>query len=108
MAARKSPDPICEIVATLTLTDLCRICGRPADWVIDLVDEGILEPVGSGRTMWRFESSSITVIAKVRRLQSDLRVNIPGAALVLSLADENARLRRRLLRMEMATDTDGL
>jgi chaperone modulatory protein CbpM len=54
MAARKSPDPICEIVATLTLTDLCRICGRPADWVIDLVDEGILEPVGSGRTMWRF------------------------------------------------------
>jgi chaperone modulatory protein CbpM len=44
----------------------------------------------------------------VRRLQSDLRVNIPGAALVLSLADENARLRRRLLRMEMATDTDGL
>jgi chaperone modulatory protein CbpM len=100
MAARTPPDPTCEIVTALTLIDLCRICGSPADWVIELVDEGILEPVGTGRTTWRFESSSITVIARVRRLQSDLRLNIAGAALVLSLADENARLQRRLMLLE--------
>lgn len=100
MAARTSPDPDCELVATLTLVELCRISGSTRDWVIELIDEGILEPVGGGQSPWRFESSSITVIARVRRLQSDLRINIPGAALVLSLADENARLKRHLSQAE--------
>jgi len=100
MTAGTASESTCEIVTTLTLIDLCRICGSPADWIIELVEEGILEPVGSGRTTWRFESSSITIISRVRRLQSDLRLNIAGAALVLSLAEENARLRRRLIQLE--------
>jgi len=107
MAARRSPDPECEIVTSLTLIDLCRISGTTRDWVVELVDEGILDPVGGGQTAWRFESSSITVIARVRRLQSDLRVNIPGAALVLSLADENARLKRHLAEAEGAPAVPG-
>ena len=105
MAAQKSPDPVCEVVTALTLIDLCRISGSTTDWVIELVEEGILDPVGGGQSAWRFESSSITIIARVRRLQSDLRLNIPGAALVLSLADENARLKLRLMQME--TDPPG-
>ncbi len=99
MAARLSPDPDCELVTTLTLIELCRISGSTRDWVIELVDEGILDPVGGGQSAWRFESASITIIARVRRLQSDLRINIPGAALVLALADENARLKRQLTQM---------
>jgi len=105
MAARTSPDPECEIVTTLTLVELCRISGTTRDWVIELVDEGVLDPVGGGQTAWRFESSSITVIARVRRLQHDLCLNIPGAALVLSLADENARLRQHL--SQAAGDAPG-
>ena len=100
MAARITAEPECEVVDALTLIDLCRISGSRADWIIELVDEGILEPVGPGRTSWRFESSSIAVIAKVRRLQSDLRINIPGAALALALADENARLLRHLMQLD--------
>lgn len=100
MAAGTSPEPQCEIVTSLTLVELCRISGSTRDWVIELIDEGILEPVGNGQSAWRFESSSIAVIARVRRLQSDLRLNIPGAALVLSLADENARLRHHLMQAE--------
>jgi chaperone modulatory protein CbpM len=92
--------PITEIVDPLTLIDLCRICGSSADWVIELVDEGILEPahdyVETDRPVWRFESSSITVVRKVQRLQADLRLNIPGVAVVLSLVDENAALKRQL------------
>ena len=37
---------------------------------------------------------------KVQRLQSDLDVNIPGIAVVLSLVDENARLKRRVQELE--------
>ncbi|MFZ1726478.1 MAG: chaperone modulator CbpM [Albidovulum sp.] len=89
-----------EIVGPLTLLDLCRICGSSADWVLELVDEGILEPVGEARPLWRFESTSITIVRRVQRLQTDLRLNIAGVALVLSLVDENTGLKRRLQLLE--------
>jgi chaperone modulatory protein CbpM len=92
--------PVGEIVEPLSLTDLCRICGLSADWVIELVEEGILDPAGDSTPVWRFESASITIVARVQRLQSDLRLNIPGVAVVLSLVDENARLKRKVLLLE--------
>jgi len=92
--------PMSEIVKPLTLIDLCRISKSPAEWVIELVEEGILEPKGKGRAVWRFESTSITIVRKVQRLQRDLRLNMPGVAAVLSLADENAALKRRLQLLE--------
>ncbi|MBJ3762006.1 hypothetical protein ILP92_04500 [Maribius pontilimi] len=100
MAKENTLIPMSEVVATLSLTDLCRISGSPADWIIELVHEGILEPVGAGKAAWRFESSSVTVIHRVRRLQGDLGINLPGVALALSLAAENAQLKRRLSQVE--------
>nr|WP_309503864.1 chaperone modulator CbpM [uncultured Roseovarius sp.] len=92
--------PMSEVLGPLSLVDLCRICGLPANWVIELVDEGILEPIGESKPVLRFESTSITVVRKVQRLQTDLGLNIPGVAMVLALADENARLKRRLQLLE--------
>lgn len=92
-----------ELIEALSLMELCRICGSRADWIVELVDEGILEPAGTNRTAWRFDSASITIVRRVQRLQSDLDVNIPGIALVLTLADENARLKRRVDVLERAT-----
>jgi chaperone modulatory protein CbpM len=92
--------PVSEVVDRLTLLDLCRISGSSAEWVIELVEEGILDPDGHDRPIWQFESTSITVVRKVQRLQADLRLNIPGVAVVLSLADENASLKRQLQLLE--------
>ena len=92
--------PDCALLDPLTLTDLCQICGLSADWVIELVEEGILEPTGDGRSVWRFETTSITIVRKVQRLQADLRINTPGVAVVLALVDENTRLKRALLLLE--------
>lgn len=89
-----------EVVESVTLSDLCRICGSHADWIIELVQEGIIEPVGGSRGKWRFESTSITVVRKVQRLQRDLDINLPGIALLLTLAEENARLKRRVQALE--------
>jgi chaperone modulatory protein CbpM len=36
----------------------------------------------------------------VRRLQDDLRLNLAGVAMVLSLVEENAQLKRRLDQLE--------
>lgn len=102
MPRSKALTCVSEIVAPLTLTDLCRISGCSAEWILELVEEGILDPEDQTRRNVRFDSTSITIIRKVQRLQTDLQVNLPGVAVVLSLVDENARLKRQLRQLEGA------
>jgi chaperone modulatory protein CbpM len=82
--------------AELSLGELSRACMVHADWIIELVDEGILEPSGEDIAQWRFSGSSLTRALTVIRLQQDLDINLSGAALVLELLDEIDSLRSRL------------
>ncbi len=84
--------------AGLTLRQLSRACDMPAEWVMELVAEGVLEPVGRGPAVWRFPSSSLRRARIVRHLQRDLDVNLAGAALALEMLDEIERLRELLRR----------
>jgi chaperone modulatory protein CbpM len=84
----------------LTLSELCQACGIHADWVIQLVDEGVIDPVQSGHN-WRFSGSSVRRIQVIRHLQRDLEVNLAGAALAIELLDEISRLRNRLSVLEI-------
>jgi chaperone modulatory protein CbpM len=78
-----------------SLDDLCRICGVREAVVVEIVEEGVVEPrsVGGG---WRFTGIAVTRIQRVIRLQQEFEVNLPGAALALELLDEIERLKRRL------------
>jgi chaperone modulatory protein CbpM len=80
----------------LSLADLCRACQLPAERVFELVDEGVIEPLGRQPARWRFRAISIRRVRCVQRLERDLGVNVAGAALVLDLLDELERLRGRL------------
>ncbi|GAB2799697.1 hypothetical protein GCM10027040_28840 [Halomonas shantousis] len=80
----------------LTFGELCRACTMHAEWVIELVEEGIITPVGQDRSSWRFYGVSLRRALVVRRLQRDLGVNLAGAALALELMDEIDDLRERL------------
>jgi len=82
----------------LSITDLCGACEVKIEWLVELVDEGILEPSGLSTEDWRFEGGSIQRVRRVKRLQQDLGVNIAGAALALELMNENDILRARLMR----------
>lgn len=79
----------------LTLSELCRACNIHAEWVIELVDEGIIDPVHTGKHL-QFPGNSVRRIKIIRHLQRDLNVNLAGAALALELLDEISRLRSRL------------
>lgn len=79
-----------------TLADLSSACEVHAEWIIELVDEGILEPSGMEITQWRFSGVSLLRARTVRRLQHDLRINLAGAALALQLMDEIDDLKVRL------------
>ncbi|CCE24351.1 chaperone modulator CbpM [Methylotuvimicrobium alcaliphilum] len=78
-----------------TLLELCRLGQTSAEWVIELVEEGVLEPEGSEIGDWRFGADALKRLQAVQRLQRDLRINLPGAALVLELLEEVEMLRQR-------------
>lgn len=82
--------------ATLTLGELSRACTVHAEWIIELVDEGILEPTGDDIAHWCFSGPSLHRARTTMRLQRDLDINLAGAALVLDLIDEVETLRSRL------------
>ena len=72
----------------LSLNDLCRACSSSAEWIIELVDEGVLEPVVYQQTQWRFSADSLQKALTAMRLQRDLGINLAGIALALELLDE--------------------
>ena len=86
----------------MTLAELARRCATDAEWLLQLVNEGILVPSGRALPEWRFSHISIWRVRRVQRLQVDLGVNLAGAALALEMLDEIESLRRRLASLESA------
>jgi len=76
-----------------TLEDLCRICGVHERFIVEIVEEGVVEPRGVVGE-WRFTGIAVTRVQRVLRLQEEFEVNLPGAALALDLLEEIERLRR--------------
>ena len=91
-------DPISAMLlddsVELSLQELCAACRLSEDLVMDIVAEGIVEPLGSDRPQWRFSGVAVARIQRVVRLQQEFDVNLPGAALALELLEEIERLRR--------------
>ncbi len=80
----------------ISLGDICRACSRHAEWVIELVDEGVLEPAGPSPEQWHFSPTALQRALVAARLQRDLGINLAGVALALDLLDEINTLRARL------------
>lgn len=84
----------------LTLAQFCRVCSVHADYVIELVEEGVIQPFGEEVTQWYFPGFCIQRTRKARRLQADLGINLAGVAVILQLLDEVDYLSRRLKELE--------
>ena len=93
---------ILEEQSGLSLDDLCRACAAQAERIIELVNEGVLAPVGAAPEDWRFTGIHLHRARVALRLETDLGVNLAGAALALELLDELDALRERLQRLEAA------
>jgi chaperone modulatory protein CbpM len=77
-----------------SLEEVCTVCRVAEDYVLEIVAEGIVEPVGGERATWRFSGVALARVQRVIRLQQEFEVNLPGAALALELLEEVERLRR--------------
>lgn len=90
-----------EALESVGLRELCQACDIEADYVIELVEVGVIEPhAGRRPDEWRFPPHSLIRLQRAVRLRRDLSVEPAGAALALDLIEELADLRRRLRRLE--------
>jgi chaperone modulatory protein CbpM len=91
-------DPISAVLlddsVEFSLSELCSLCSLSEAIVVEIVAEGIVEPLGHAPAQWRFSGLALTRVQRVVRLQHDFGVNLPGAALALELLEEVERLRR--------------
>jgi len=91
---------ILEEEVVLSLAEVCRASRLSAERVIEMAEEGIVEPVGRSPESWRFRGASLQRLRCAQRLEEDLGVNTAGIALALELMDELEQLRARLGRLE--------
>jgi len=83
-----------------TLQELCQVTDLPSATVIEIVEQGIIEPVGRDPESWVFNTQMIVVTKKAQRLHRDLGIDWSGIALALCLIDELEQLREKNLRLQ--------
>jgi len=93
----------------LTLVDLCSACSSAEEWVVELVDEGALEPfnlksIGKQHAQWLFSVDSLQKVRTAKRLQRDLNINLAGIALALNLLEQIETLEAKLRCLEISSN----
>lgn len=86
---------VLDETVTLTLTELSGVCRVREEQIVELVEEGIIEP-DIRQQDWVFPSTELRRIRRAVRLQRDLEINAAGVALALDLLEEIEELRARL------------
>ncbi|AXS82958.1 MULTISPECIES: chaperone modulator CbpM [Marinobacter] len=87
--------------STFTLREICERGECHAEFVIKLVDYGIIAPLEDSpeARQWQFDVAALNRLRKAQRLQRDLKMNLPGLAMSLELLDEVEEMRREVARL---------
>lgn len=80
----------------LTFAEIEQACRVSQERLIEMVEEGVIEPMGGFSSPWQFDGSSLKRVLTVIRLEEQLGVNLAGAALAIDLLDELRRLKNQL------------
>ena len=87
--------------STFSLREICERGGCHAEFVIKLVDYGVIAPLDEVPEVrqWKFDVAALSRLQKALRLQRDLKLNLPGLAMSLELLDEVQDMRREVDRL---------
>lgn len=80
----------------ISLSELCRVSHLSAEDVVEMVDYGLLEPVGNKVNDWQFPLIALRRLKIAMRLRRDLELNLAGTALLLELLEELHDLRKKI------------
>lgn len=78
----------------LSINEVCHSLGIEKQWIIEVIEEGIVSPVDVKKSQPDFDQQAITRLKTSLSLHRDLGVNLSGIALALDLLDEIERLKR--------------
>jgi chaperone modulatory protein CbpM len=87
---------ILDETRTLDIVELAACACVEQARVVEMVEAGLLEPLGAAIEQWRFAGRDMRRVRAAQRLMEDLDVNLAGAALILDLIEERDALARRL------------
>ena len=82
---------VLDVDVTFGFGEFCRVCGVRAEYVTEMVQEGVIEPMGRRPEEWRFNGKTLVRARRALRLVRDLGVNWAGAALALDLLERLER-----------------
>jgi chaperone modulatory protein CbpM len=86
------PCTVLDETTSYSLRQCCALCRVNAQMIHEMIEEGVITPMGNNPQNWYFGAVEIRRIQITLRLQQDLRVNLPGAALALDLLEKLAEL----------------
>lgn len=72
----------------ITITELSSLGNVEPDFVIEMVEYGILTPSGKNASNWQFDTSDLFRFKKALRLFNDLELNLQGTALAVELIEQ--------------------
>lgn len=94
---------IVDETTVFSLQELCEICGIQTEFIVSLVEQGVIKPVGQVPEQWIFSGTALSYSKTALRLQRDLGINVEGIALVLELLDELQMLRNQIKLLERSS-----
>ena len=81
----------------LSVTEFTQVAGITQGEVVELVEVGVLKPLGRSVNDWAFDSEAMTLARRLRRIREDLELHLDVHALALGF-----RLLERISELESA------
>jgi chaperone modulatory protein CbpM len=85
----------------LTLEELCSACALERDWLVVRVHEGLIVAEGDSDNDWRFTTTTLARVRRMREIERTYDAAPELAALVADMLEEMDALRARLRRAGM-------
>ena len=83
----------------MSLDELVSACGQERQWVIELIEENIIEYDVPERE--QFTGYQLTIVRRASRLSRDFEASVPAIGLILELLGEVEQLRQLKHQLDM-------
>jgi chaperone modulatory protein CbpM len=80
----------------LTLEQLCSVCALEREWLVVRVREGLIPAQGDSDTEWRFTTTTLSRVRRMREIERSYDAAPELAALVADMLEEMDSLRAKL------------
>jgi chaperone modulatory protein CbpM len=87
-----------DVTDDLTLEELCAACALEREWLVLRVREGLIPATGSADGEWRFTTTTLTRVRRMREIERTYEAAPELAALVADMLEQMDELRVRLRR----------